>query len=214
MSTLPCRLLQLLALKSSLSIETTWVNKFSPHSFKQTYNRHQSRKGSQGQSLQDFSTHWIKRKNIPLKTCIAHNKYRICIRGRQKHNKKEWVKRDKKKLPIIQLKNEIWNLLSRSTQKTVSSYSDSCKTGLGAQILGTKGHPLIWKETSLGPTVTKFSKGRWKYFLVAFWCHWGAGIWMQFLISRHFLIKQPTERMSLEKLRRQCARGAELRDCC
>jgi len=50
------------------------------------------------------------------------------------------------------------------------------------------------------------------YFLVAFCCHRGAGIWMYFVISWCFLIKERIEKMSLEKPRRQHAGGAEYRD--
>lgn len=88
------------------------------------------------------------------------------------------------------------------------SYCDPWRTCL----LGSKS-TTTWKETSLGGTVTKFSKDRQKYFLAVFCCQrsWNLNAFSYFLC---FLIKECTERVSLEKPRRKHARGAEYRYYC
>lgn len=72
---------------------------------------------------------------------------------------------NKRSKEATNIPTEIQNLLCRNAQKNVPNYCDLCRTCLLKLKLTT-----TWKETSLGATVTKFSKARWKYFLVALCC--------------------------------------------
>lgn len=115
----------------------SWIINFSPHIFRQTYDRHQSKRGPQGQSLQDFSMHHRKTKTSYKKHVLLVTNTELALEEDKSLKTKMHQKQSKKK-KVKNPPTEIWNLLSVSAQRTVPSYCDPCRTGLGAQISGRK----------------------------------------------------------------------------